>query len=704
MGLPKYEYQALTEPGTFRLLRFGACNFDSKLSITISLETFKIEDAPPYQAFSYCWGKKKAKKQIVCNGKALHVTSTLVEALRHLYPRIDDTSSSTRTLDGSSALERSIFPEVSYPQCSISSEHSVSLGSLALDSSYATETPPSYLWIDQICINQTDTLERNHQVGSMRNIYRGAIRTVIWLGPDSGFASQAFDLVRDIFAVVEQESPNHVDIAWFEREAFDADLHDKRGLPVHSDRRWHALDVLLNSPWFERLWVVQEVVLSQQDAYVVCGYETCSWYVLSTACTWLMWRSYYSAGYCRAGTVFRASQMRYTSMAHDSMNLADLVYATSTAFCVSDPRDMIFGLLGLMSQSDIDAMVADYTLSPMQVYRDFVWDMVCRQGSLALLNMPPCRNKQIRDPFRRIGRQAWWKGTPSWVPNIEAHGPFDLHFMTVCTERKGLCWRRQYNAARGVSYQHYDNPDRTGYVERSTLLLKGLVVGTVDCCFEVNTERSTLWQMEEQKQQTRFGKWDWTEWRKIALASYSLLSAMRLPIGLSMWTKLLEYWPTRDVSSVARSICRTMALDRSATAEQLEEPDFNDFCAFMIDIHSRWRTRFKCMGRRFHTNFEVLRRHAEGGVGRRYLDLTIMRCHLKRCFITQDGQPGVGSSSMRKGDTIVVLFGGGTPYILRRRKSQWLFIGDCYVDGLMKGQAIDKWRAGELQEQCFEII
>jgi hypothetical protein len=41
------------------------------------------------------------------------------------------------------------------------------------------------LWIDAICINQDKTLERNHQVTLMRDIYSKASRVVVWLGKAS---------------------------------------------------------------------------------------------------------------------------------------------------------------------------------------------------------------------------------------------------------------------------------------------------------------------------------------------------------------------------------------------------------------------------------------------------------------------------------------------------------------------------------------
>ena len=38
------------------------------------------------------------------------------------------------------------------------------------------------LWVDMLCIDQSDVTERNHQVALMRNIYENSREVVIWLG------------------------------------------------------------------------------------------------------------------------------------------------------------------------------------------------------------------------------------------------------------------------------------------------------------------------------------------------------------------------------------------------------------------------------------------------------------------------------------------------------------------------------------------
>lgn len=45
---------------------------------------------------------------------------------------------------------------------------------------------------------------------------------------------------------------------------------------------------------------------------------------------------------------------------------------------------------------------------------------------------------------------------------------------------------------------------------------------------------------------------------------------------------------------------------------------------------------------------------------------------------------------MMAGDSIVILFGGNVPYVLRSlNDNQWRFVGECYLDGYMNGEALD---------------
>jgi hypothetical protein len=77
---------------------------------------------------------------------------------------------------------------------------------------------------------------------------------------------------------------------------------------------------------------------------------------------------------------------------------------------------------------------------------------------------------------------------------------------------------------------------------------------------------------------------------------------------------------------------------------------------------------------------------------------------LERPFFTMmDGYTGVGPINIQEGDKICVLFGVNAPFVLRSTDGYCKLVVDCYIHGDMKGEAIMKWRDGELTDQYFEL-
>ncbi|PMD22529.1 hypothetical protein NA56DRAFT_535467, partial [Hyaloscypha hepaticicola] len=61
-------------------------------------------------------------------------------------------------------------------------------------------------------------------------------------------------------------------------------------------------------------------------------------------------------------------------------------------------------------------------------------------------------------------------------------------------------------------------------------------------------------------------------------------------------------------------------------------------------------------------------------------------------FTTQKGYMGLGGLDCKPGDLVCILYGGRTPFILRRRdvdSETFEFIGDCYIHGIMYGETLD---------------
>lgn len=60
----------------------------------------------------------------------------------------------------------------------------------------------------------------------------------------------------------------------------------------------------------------------------------------------------------------------------------------------------------------------------------------------------------------------------------------------------------------------------------------------------------------------------------------------------------------------------------------------------------------------------------------------------RRFFVTERGYVGLGYSSTKPGDFVSILRGGKFPYILSGKGERFEIRGECYVHGLMKGEAL----------------
>ena len=76
---------------------------------------------------------------------------------------------------------------------------------------------------------------------------------------------------------------------------------------------------------------------------------------------------------------------------------------------------------------------------------------------------------------------------------------------------------------------------------------------------------------------------------------------------------------------------------------------------------------------------------------------------------------GTGPPATRPGELVVVLNGGLVPYVLRptgaattdgngTRVSEFTILGDCYLHGIMHGEAMDRLDRGVYQEQAFVLV
>jgi len=70
---------------------------------------------------------------------------------------------------------------------------------------------------------------------------------------------------------------------------------------------------------------------------------------------------------------------------------------------------------------------------------------------------------------------------------------------------------------------------------------------------------------------------------------------------------------------------------------------------------------------------------------------------------TEKGYVGNALELTRRGDIVCILFGCKMPVILRPKGRHFIFIGECYIHGLMFGEAIDGLRDGKFFVEEFDL-
>ncbi|KAI0180932.1 heterokaryon incompatibility protein-domain-containing protein [Hypoxylon sp. FL1284] len=130
---------------------------------------------------------------------------------------------------------------------------------------------PRTMWIDALCIHQTDAAEKGPQVAMMGDIFRHAHKVIAWLGPEQNESSLAMDWMSYLASQIEVDhTAVFISAADGCSDPSIADTHVE--LPL-DPRDLRSVYHLICRPWFERLWVRQEIQLANSDAVIVCGFQ-----------------------------------------------------------------------------------------------------------------------------------------------------------------------------------------------------------------------------------------------------------------------------------------------------------------------------------------------------------------------------------------------------------------------------------------------
>ncbi|KAH7308571.1 heterokaryon incompatibility protein-domain-containing protein [Stachybotrys elegans] len=258
------------------------------------------------------------------------------------------------------------------------------------------------LWVDAICIDQSNLAERSSQVANMEHIYRMAHRVIIWLGPAADNSQLAMEKLREL--------PSKVVVDWLSfslrpaPELEQDQLHwADVAIPLpYSEDELCAIESLVRRPWFIRLWVIQEARLANDQAVVVCGYDVIRWRsLLDTLLCFLLKGANRLAMVDSLGRhSFLDSYLSIQSPVL-SLQLPQLLHRAAFLQC-SDNRDRVYALTPLAGASlDQLKLIPDYAAPVTDVYRELTLRHMDFHRVLDIIT--------VLDPV---------ESSPTWVPTL----------------------------------------------------------------------------------------------------------------------------------------------------------------------------------------------------------------------------------------------------------------------------------------------
>jgi hypothetical protein len=99
----------------------------------------------------------------------------------------------------------------------------------------------------------------------------------------------------------------------------------------------------------------------------------------------------------------------------------------------------------------------------------------------------------------------------------------------------------------------------------------------------------------------------------------------------------------------------------------------------------------------------IAERIDRGKIDAMYSATHVSNCKSRRFFVTTAGRTGLGPRSMQPGDLVVILRGGRTPFVLRKKADGYWLIGPAYVHGLMDGEVVQDGKYRGRSEEVFPV-
>jgi hypothetical protein len=639
-----------------------------------------FQQFPEYEAISYCWGDPNPSHSIHCEGRSTQITTNLANGLKQL--RYEDR--------------------------------------------------PRTLWADQICINQADISERSSQVNIMGKIFKQANCVLIWLGPDDPASPQAPLAMSIIEKIATLPPRGHLQAIWREDELVEL------GFPYRSSPAWRAFTELVTLPYFNRVWILQEVFLASSTV-ILWGATLLRIEQLGELTKRLAHLPSKPLGLTSSEVPNFSFSMGIRSF-RQQWSLLELAHVVTRYRKAKDPRDKIFALLGMV-ESNSDPILADYSKSVVEVYTSAAHYFI-RESPHSLIFLYYAGTQRLTEHSQQ------WETWPSWVPSFpvdelspiyskrprfRADGKQPRSITQLPHEHKQL----RVDGVQFSRLSHVITFENVGKPARYSTL--GHHILKAHALLRASWNRSTPQHFDEPSflppviRTTLNGSYEEID---IGPKDVEFLAQPHNMyedfIVLMVYTAVFDL-EVGEIASLQALKERFKIADQAVAHAWLSQPgnsvakdtSLEDPCCLTVaEIKQEYKnktnsdsTEYQSLIERSKSTLAKLDWPNEdlsaaavlitdllhiGGQKDRFYNCT-MRQSLERAFFTtKNGSIGIGPPAIQPDDVVVILFGGRAPFILRSTDvdGEYHLIGDCYVDGIMHGEYIEKLKAdGKFEER-----
>ncbi|KAI0894613.1 HET-domain-containing protein [Annulohypoxylon nitens] len=628
-----FQYTALDSTlREIRVLTVLPGSFDEPIRVTIG--TQNLDASPIYNALSYVWGDAASASipgnVVSIDGSDFPVTSNLLAALRYL---------------------RSVLGTVD----------------------------PITLWVDAVCINQRDLDERKEQVSMMRDIYASAERVIIWLGEEDEDSEIAFDAIPVLAA----------------RKHCPDDDQDKELLGMVRSCSSFFNGLPIRRPWFSRVWVIQELAMAKQDPLVVCGRKCTSWSTFMKAEEFVSRKVFTEIGMVRRKEPSPPGQISVeevndspeeenievvgkwkTGVLHDlyttmrckgGESLRRLLFISRSSQA-TDPRDRVYGLLGLLKADLLDPPSPDHLIEvnyrkpTAEVYTDAMAHIFSQgDGPYTLSGVSPPGISAAAPHIPDLPSTVPQPNLPSWVPD------FSKQFGDNAPHTSGTIFHPP--AGIGVSGPGADANNGRRLGDKRTLQVEGLFVDTIE---DVTVLGPSFKSLPNQL---------------VEIASFAEKAKQRPCVLEPSIRPYVELYKRKE------PLWRVLVSNK------------------------RWHSGYEPAPDSYETMYQkILSGVAEedDSEASEYIQSLKSDVGKSSFFTTTNGFVGICVPDSRKGDIIAILFGSPVPFVLRPRsdtihvhdgeRPTYSLIGASYVSGIMSGEMVDELYCEDIMDSTTFFI